>query len=236
VPDAILFDMDETIILWEATPQTVWESTTRRFTKDLGSLKLEELYKVINSVSDWFWSDPSRHRRGRLDLPAARREIGRMAFERLGRTDIDLSVKISDAFSSEREAGSTIAPGTREMLMGLRRRGIKLGLITNGGSGTQRAKIEKYNLAPLFDSILVEGEFECGKPDERVFRYTLEKLNVKPAGAWMVGDDLKFDIAPCRGLGIYSLWVDAKGTAMSALDGIRPDRIIRSISEIPDLL
>lgn len=228
--------MDDTIILWETPAKAIWESTAFQFAKNLGDLAPEKLYKAIIAVSDWYWSDPARHRAGRLNLPVARREVVKIAFERLNRKDMDLAVKIADAFTETREIGSSIWPGTADMLKGLRKRGIKLGLVTNGGPVTQRPKIEKYNLAPLFDHILVEGEFICGKPDERVFLHTLEKLKVSPSAAWMVGDHLEYDIRPCRALGIYSVWVKGSKDAAKPLDGIRPDKVIRSISEIPALL
>lgn len=236
MPDAILFDLDDTIILWETPSKAVWEVTIRRFAKELRNIKPEELYSAVSAVSDWYWSDPIRHRTGRLNLPAARREISQMAFERLGSTDKELAIKIADAFSETREAGSSIWPGTADMLRELRKRGIKLGLVTNGGPVTQRPKIEKYNLAPLFDHILIEGEFICGKPDKRVFLYTLEKLKVSPSSAWMVGDHPEFDIKPCNALGIYTVWVDNKGAGTRALNGICPHQVIHSISEIPGLL
>jgi putative hydrolase of the HAD superfamily len=228
--------MDDTIVLWEIPVQSVWEDAVNRYRKELGDLKPEELYRAIRATSDWYWSTPDRHREGRLDLPKARREIGQLAFLSLGRTDMDLAVKIADAYTEEREKGSSLAPGTKELLKDLRRRGIKLGLVTNGASDTQRAKIEKYNLAPYFDYILIEGEFEYGKPDERVFRHVLGKLNAEPSKTWMVGDNLEFDIAPCRPLGIYSIWVNGNSDDSKPLDGVRPDKIIHSISEIRGLI
>jgi len=228
--------LDDTIILWETPYKTVWESAIRRYAAGLGGLDTATLYDTISSVSDWYWSDPERHRAGRLDLPQARREIGRMAFARLGRNDFELAEKIADAYSNEREQSGKLAPGAIDTLESLRKRGIRLGLITNGGAGTQRAKIQQFKLAPYFDNILIEGEFGCGKPDERVFRHTLEKLNVPSSAAWMVGNDLEFDISPCRKLGIYSLWVDGRGEGLPAANGVCPDNIIRRISEIPGLL
>jgi FMN phosphatase YigB (HAD superfamily) len=52
----------------------------------------------------------------------------------------------------------------------------------------------------------------------------------------MVGDNLDYDIAPCRPLGIYSLWVKGKKNDSKTLDGIRPDKTISSVLEIPGLL
>jgi putative hydrolase of the HAD superfamily len=236
VPQAILFDMDETIITWETPPETVWNYASRRFTAELGSLEPAALYQAIRSVSDWYWSDPERHRTGRLDLIAHRRKIVRMAFSRLNRDDFELADKIADAYSAERERGESLVTGAISTLKELHKRKLRLALVTNGGSEMQRAKIKKFKLAPFFENILIEGEFGCGKPDEKVFLHTLEKLHVPPSDAWMVGDDLERDISPCCALGIYSLWVDGKGGGLKADAKIRPDRIIKNISEIPGLL
>jgi putative hydrolase of the HAD superfamily len=236
VPKAILFDLDSTIITWETPPEIIWNSVCRRYMAELSGLEPADVYQAIRSVSDWYWSDPERHRTGRLDLPAHRRKIVRMAFSRLHRDDFDLADKIADAYSVARQQGESLVPGAIATLKGLRQRGISLALVTNGGSAIQWTKINKFRLAPYFDNILIEGEFGCGKPDERVFLHTLKTLNVTPADAWMVGDDLEFDIAPCRVLGIYALWVDGRGKGLPVADGARPDRIIRNISEIPGLL
>ena len=228
--------MDDTLVLWETPIQTVWESAINRFKSELNGLDPAVLWKAIRATADWYWSDPERNLLGRLDLPKARRELAGLAFTSLGRNDFELAVKIADAYSGERDQGGTLAPRAIATLDGLRKRGLRLGLITNGGAGIQRAKIQRFGLAPFFDNILIEGEFGCGKPDEHVFRHTLEKLKVPPSAAWMVGDNLDFDIAPCRALGIYSLWVDGKGDGLPASNGVRPDNIIRRITEIPDLL
>ena len=103
MPDAIFFDMDDTLILWDIPVQTVWEEAAARYSKELGGPGLHELNAAIRASSDWIWSDTSRHLTGRLDLRKARRDIARMAFERLGRTDFELADKIADTFSTERE-------------------------------------------------------------------------------------------------------------------------------------
>jgi putative hydrolase of the HAD superfamily len=236
VPDAIFFDMDDTLVLSQYPTQTLWEAAIGRFTGELGGLDIPAVYKAILTNAQWYWDDLDRHRDGRLDLVKARREITRMAFTALGRTDFALSEKIADDFSRQRESDVYIAPGTIELLKSLRERGIKLAMITNGGSDIQRSKINQFGFEPYFENILIEGEFGTGKPDERVFLYTLEKLKVKPAGAWMVGDNLRYDIAPCRALGIFSVWVNGKSDTADLAEGIHPDKTITTIAEIPGML
>jgi hypothetical protein len=50
-------------------------------------------------------------------------------------------------------------------------------LLTNGGSKGQRLKIDRFDLAPLFDAILIEGEVGFGKPDPRIYTKALEALD-----------------------------------------------------------
>jgi len=235
VIQAIIFDLDDTIIVSDVPYQTLWEIPIKHYQSELGDLEFTTLYKAIREYAAWYWSDPERHRQGRLELLKSRRIVVKNAMEKLGYGNETLANKIANKFSSVRSAHEVLVPGALETLEELRGRGLKLGLITNGGSDIQRAKIEKFNLEPYFDNILIEGEFGCGKPDERVFRHTLEKLNTTPDAAWMTGDDLNRDIAPCNGLGIFSLWVN--GNSDDASDGTaRPDRIIKTIAEIPGML
>jgi putative hydrolase of the HAD superfamily len=227
--------MDSTIITWENSPVKAWVLICRRYAPEAG-LEPDALQKAIRGVADWFWSAPERHRSGRLALNQTRRDIVRMALERLDVDNPGFADKIADAYSADREQTAVVLPEDLAALEDLRKRDIRLAMITNGEADVQRAKIIKFNLAPFFDNILIEGEFGCGKPDARVFRHTLEKLRIKPSDIWMVGDDLEYDIAPCRTLGIYSLWVNPRSETISLSDGIKPDRVIRSIAEIPGLV
>ena len=53
---------------------------------------------------------------------------------------------------------------------------MRLALVTNGAASLQRQKIARFELEPLFDLILVEGELGFGKPDERIYRLALNEL------------------------------------------------------------
>ncbi len=104
-------------------------------------------------------------------------------------------------------------------------------MMTNGAAQSQRAKIERFGLAPYFQHIVIEGEFGCGKPDPRVFGALLEALGAKPAEAWAVGDNIEFDVFGAMDAGIHGIWVDPSGSELPE-DARKPDRVIASIREL----
>jgi putative hydrolase of the HAD superfamily len=232
MPKAIIFDLDDTIISEDAVTEQVWRNTCLRFAPYVDGLKAESLYGAIRQAREWYWADPERHRLGRLNMIEARRDEVKLAFSNLHIDSPDLAGKIADIVSIESEKAVYLFPEAIGTLKHLKKRGVLLALITNGASGMQRAKIQRFGLEPFFNSILVEGEFGSGKPDSRIFTYTLQKLNINSADAWMVGDDLERDIAPCQPLGIFSIWVDWNGTGLPASARVTPDKIIKNIAEL----
>jgi putative hydrolase of the HAD superfamily len=60
----------------------------------------------------------------------------------------------------------------------------------------------------------------------------LNKMGVASDQAWMVGDNLDWDIAVPLKLGIYAVWNDFEKKGLSAGSKIIPDRIINNISEL----
>ena len=105
-------------------------------------------------------------------------------------------------------------------------------LITNGDKTHQRRKIEMHDLGRFFDVIVIEGEFGVGKPDESVYRHALGALAVSPGDAWMVGDNLEWDVAAPQRLGLRAAWVDAPGQGLPPGSSVKPDRVLRAFPEL----
>ena len=80
--------------------------------------------------------------------------------------------------------------------------------------------------------MLVEGEFGVGKPEEAVYRHALSALEATPADAWMVGDNLEWEVVMPQRLGMYAVWVDHAGRGLPPDSPVRPDRIVRGIAEL----
>jgi len=83
----------------------------------------------------------------------------------------------------------------------LRKKGFRLGLLTDGYPEIQRRKIKTLSLHKFFDVILVTGELGVKKPDIKPFKEILRKLNVQADKAMFVGDNVFKDLIPAKKLG-----------------------------------
>jgi putative hydrolase of the HAD superfamily len=229
-PRAIFFDMDGTILDWQTTMEESWLVACEKHSD--GAYTPAQMHEAIRVRRTWFWDDPERAYRGRMNLDGASREIVRHAFTDLGLESIDVAHALADYYRALRADAIATYPGAVETLRAIQRRGIPMALLTNGAARSQRQSIEKHALEQYFDCIVVEGEFGTGKPDERVFRHALGAVGCDPEHAWMVGDSLEADIETPHRLGMHTVWVDGEGNGLPASATVQPNRIVRTIAEL----
>jgi putative hydrolase of the HAD superfamily len=90
----------------------------------------------------------------------------------------------------------------------LRRYGLKLALVSNTARDLH-AFVRHHGLD--VDAALSSGAHGKTKPHETIFRAVLERLEVEPAGAAMVGDSLEDDIEGARAIGMRAFLIDREG-------------------------
>lgn len=233
LPPALLIDLDDTILDDSAGADASWERVTRRNVPDGAPFSASDLKAAIQRTRDWYWDDAKRHRAGRLDLDRARQTIVTAALANLGMEGADdLAQRIATDYTALRDAAMRPLPGALDALARLRKRGVRMGLITNGAAAAQRRKVERFALAQWFEVIVIEGEFGCGKPDERVYRHALATLQAAPESAWMVGDSLENDVLAPQRLGVTGVWVNPGGRRLPPDAPERPSRVIRALAEL----
>jgi putative hydrolase of the HAD superfamily len=191
------------------------------------------LLAELDRARRWFWSDPERHRRERVDMVRAWTTIVVHALERCGAPDPGRAAAVAEDFAARRRTLMRLFPETLEFLGTLRARGLPLALVTNGDAREQRDKIERHGLAPFFDAILIEGEMGVGKPDAVVYERALNALGVTAGpDVWMVGDNLEWDVAGSQRVGLRAAWIDRPGLGLPPSATVKPDRIVRALAEL----
>jgi putative hydrolase of the HAD superfamily len=235
-PKAIFLDLDDTLIFSNGLPEQAWNVVLAGFAGRVAAHGIAEIHDAVTAAARWFWSDPARHRVGRLDILVARRTIVGAAFEALGIDDDELASELADEFNAHRKRETRLHPGVHETLEALADRGLKLALVTNGAGKPQREKIERFDLGDRFDHILIEGEFGVGKPEPRVYEFLMDLFGVGADETWMVGDNLEWEVAAPQRLGIRGIWCNPLGARLPADKGIRPDHVIGGVPELLALI
>jgi len=235
LPKAVLLDLDDTILDDSGNAAPCWLAACADHAADLGGVEPGMLHDAIERVRTWFWSDPERHRVGRLDLHAASCEVIGRACDELGLGRSGAVADMARSYLARRDATIKPFPEAVETVRWLRESGCRLALVTNGASSAQRSKVDRFGLADLFDAILIEGEVGYGKPDPRVYRRALDALGVEGQDSWMVGDNPDWDVGPPQRLGVLGIWLDRWGRGLPDGHPVRPDRTIARLSQLRDL-
>ena len=83
LPRAILFDLDDTILVAFGPAQSQWQRTIAAFSDQLGPIEATVIAAAIEAASTELWADPARHKYWRHRTGAARRRIVATAFAAL---------------------------------------------------------------------------------------------------------------------------------------------------------
>jgi putative hydrolase of the HAD superfamily len=238
LPRAMMIDMDETILSAYGRPEIAWNKVAAEFSSEFAPLLPDQVAAAVLDSARQFWA--SADAEWRLKLAEARHVVVSNGFAALAAAGqpalpMDLAVRFADRFSAYREEEMFVFPGAHDAIDALKAHGVKLALVTNGAAEIQRAKVERFALTHRFDHIQIEGEHGFGKPDERAYLHAMQALGVTAPETWMIGDNLEWEIEVPQRLGIYAIWIDAHGEGLPAGTSIKPDRIIRSLTELlPD--
>ena len=235
LPRAMLIDMDDTIVSAYGRPEIAWNNVTAEFAGEFAPLLPQQVAAAIVDLARKFWA--TAEAQWRLKLAEARHEVVRGGFAALAAAhqtalSMDLAIRLADRFTAYREEQMFVFPGAHDAIDALKAHGVKLALVTNGAAGTQRAKVERFALTHRFDHIQIEGEHGFGKPDERAYRHAMQALGVTAPETWMIGDNLGVGNRSAAAPRIYAIWMDAHGEGLPAESTVKPDRIIRSLTEL----
>lgn len=132
-------------------------------------------------------------------------------------------------------------PYLDEVLTELKKKGYKLGIITNTVTSREehvRMALRKIDVEKYFDAILTSVDVGHEKPDERIFMTALRKLRVKPNEAVMVGNRIGADIMGGNRMGMKTIlfkWNKRYPEKITSPEE-QPARTIKSLKELPFVL
>jgi putative hydrolase of the HAD superfamily len=162
---------------------------------------------------------------GYEDLPNLREEFwikwNTEILKKLGvRKDLEfLATYISEAWWDYAQA--RLYPEVRKVLQGLRKRGLKLGVVTNGLKSDADKVLSQVGLTNTFDVVVVTDSVGKMKPDKDIFLHALKKLDVTPHEALFIGDRIEEDYNGAKNTGIKALLIDRENKIEENVDKIQ---------------
>lgn len=100
--------------------------------------------------------------------------------------------------------------GTTSLLHFLKRRGYRLGLVSNLASA-YKEPLERFELAPLFDAVAFSCDEGVVKPEKQMYLDVCRRLGVEPSQALFVGDSAANDVAAPEELGMLTAGIGVGG-------------------------
>lgn len=103
-------------------------------------------------------------------------------------------------------------PKTDNILIYLKSKGYRLGVISNGITIKQWEKLIRLNLHGFFDEIITSEEVGFEKPKKEIFEEALDKMNCKAENSIMVGNKFPVDVMGAINSGMSSILVNSDVT------------------------
>lgn len=123
---------------------------------------------------------------------------------------------------------------TRGMLSYLKGVRIPIGVVTNGPTLLQWAKLRNAGVDSLVDAVVVSEEFGAHKPHPSIFEHALTLIGAGASETVFVGDNPVADIGGAAEVGMRTAWM-CHGRTWD-IDEYRPDHVINSVWEIEGLV
>ncbi len=105
---------------------------------------------------------------------------------------------------------SALYPETFAVLKALRRRGYRIGIITNGNPLLQNRKLDVTGMRLYTDLAIISGDEGIHKPHPELFRRAAARLGVAPENCVYVGDHPINDIQGAASAGMQAIYLNTR--------------------------
>jgi len=123
-------------------------------------------------------------------------------------------------------------PENREVLLALRERGVRTGILSNGDPEMLAVGLKSAGFADLIDPVLSVHPVRRYKTDPAAYALGPQALNLLPKQILFVSSN-GWDAIGATWYGFTTLWVNRSGVPLEALD-TEPTRIGRSLRDVLD--
>ncbi len=193
LPDAILFDTDNTLYPYEIANLKATEAVKNKVIHifSVNAKDFDQAYiKAKNDIKNRLGNTASSHSR----LLYLQRMLEIMGLGSQVLIALDLEQTYWRTFLSN----AILFNGVKDLLEEIRLLGVPIAIVTDLTSQIQFRKMVYFGIDKFFDYIVTSEESGKDKPAEESFKLAIEKIKPKGNNFWMIGDHLVNDISGAK--------------------------------------
>ena len=205
---AIVFDLDNTLVDFMRMKEEAVNSAIEAMIDAGLNMTKEEAYKKIFEIYD---------REGIEDQQV----FNKFLKENFGYIDYRILAAGIVGYRRAKEAALVLYPHVQYTLMQLLRRGLRLAVVSDAPRLQAWTRLAQVGLHHFFEVVVAYEDTGEWKPSPKPFRFTLNKLGLKPQETIMVGDWAERDITGAAKIGmvtVFARYGDTFGTVNSGAD------------------
>ncbi|CAB0151460.1 Pyrimidine 5'-nucleotidase YjjG [Pseudidiomarina piscicola] len=219
--DWLLFDADETLFSFDA------EAGLQRLFKRYGVDFSATDYRHYQSLNKPLWQ---HYQAGQIDAKTLQRQ-------RFAGWAAELGVSADELNSGFMQAMADICQplaGARALLERART-SAKVGIVTNGFTELQEARLAQTGLRELIDVLIISEQVGVAKPHPSIFEHALQRMQQPHRErVLMTGDNPHSDVLGAQQSGLHSCWLNPKGEHYPL--ATPPHYTVSSLAELDQLL
>ena len=198
-PEAVLFDLWGTLISSEGFDPGLGNAAVLKTCDNPHGVTLEQVQELGNRVMTAL---DTREDQSALEFSQASllRIIGDSLDLRFRNSMEETEWDFWDAALDVR-----LIDGVQDVLIDLRFRGIRMGVISNSSfaGSTLEKELRRHGILRYFEFVISSADYGIRKPDPIIFEVALSRLGIGAASAWFAGDNVGYDIVGAKSAGIF---------------------------------
>ncbi|BAY09212.1 HAD family hydrolase [Calothrix sp. NIES-2098] len=215
--EAVLFDLDGTLLDRETSLQQFIAAQYDRFTPALESIpKQDYISRFIElDCRGYVWKDK-----------VYQSLLSEFSCDKLSWQDL-----LQD-YENQFIHSCVPFPHLQSTLEALKAAGYLLGIVTNGRETFQQRTIQGLHIENYFDAILISETEGVRKPEAEIFLRALQKLGVQAQESVFIGDHPTADVLGAKNIGMKAIWKCDRYWP----EPVEVDAIIDDLSMLPSII
>jgi len=125
-------------------------------------------------------------------------------------------------------------PEVKKVLKDLKKKNVKLAILSNGTPSLLNELVQNNNLKDLFEDLFSIETVKVYKPDSKVYDLPVQKYKIKPQEITFLSANT-WDVSGAGNYGYNSIWVNRNNLVFDNLD-FKPKNEINNLTQLLDLI